>query len=180
MKTLKPISLIGMVLLLIAGACENLPVPELETSDSSPLKCYVPPECCELKLFAGQDEFVGTLDITCDGELLFVTYLMEVGWCLTETHLDVAGSLAGIPQTKKGNPIPGKFADKDEHDCVSNFTYSIDVSSLGCEGLIIAAHAVVKEKCTRRMETAWGSLCGKSESFPGSSWATYIEYTPCE
>ncbi|MBA7552163.1 hypothetical protein ES705_44718 [subsurface metagenome] len=65
---------------------------------------------------------------------------------MTETHLHVATSLAGIPQTKKGNPIPGKFEENDEHDCVAEFLYTYDLAGRGWTvdtQLHIAAHAVV-------------------------------------
>ena len=34
---------------------------------------------------------------------------------MRETHLAVATTLTGIPQTKTGSPIPGKFDVKDSH-----------------------------------------------------------------
>ena len=114
------------------------------------------------------------------------------GWCLTETHLHVATSLEGIPQTKKGNPIPGKFTYKDEYDpCVTERIYDIDLD--GYTGTVyIAAHAVVcKEECIDGVlvcvcETAWAGInyiCLNDDrvatgiDFPGRNWATYFTYT---
>ena len=47
----------------------------------------------------------------------------NVDWRILETHLHIATSLAGIPQTKTGNPIPGKFEYKGEHDSVESYQY---------------------------------------------------------
>ena len=49
---------------------------------------------------------VGDVTVTNDCTNLYVTYRTTPGWCITETHLHVAGSEVDIPQTKKGNPIP--------------------------------------------------------------------------
>ncbi|MHA2005638.1 MAG: hypothetical protein ACW960_16370 [Candidatus Thorarchaeota archaeon] len=52
---------------------------------------------------------VGEVRVWNDGDNLYVEFITEDGWCLLETHLSVAESLDGIPQTKKNNPIPGHF-----------------------------------------------------------------------
>ena len=106
------------------------------------------------------------------------------GWCLTETHLHVATSLEGIPQTKKGNPIPGKFTYKDEYDpCVTEYTNDIGLG--GYTGTVyIAFHAVVcKEICGKCVcETAWAGIDTDCDNlatdydFPGKNWATYLIY----
>lgn len=95
-------------------------------------------------LLAGQNMDVGDVIVQRVGDILYVKYVItEDGWCLTETHLHVADSLGGIPQTKKGNPIPGQFDYKEEHGCVTEYAYPpIDVSGLGMT-LYIAAHAAV-------------------------------------
>jgi hypothetical protein len=65
---------------------------------------------------------------------------------ISETHLHVATSLEGIPQ-KNGNPPPGQFEFKMEHDpWVDDYTYMILLGdwTVG-EALYIAAHAVVKD-----------------------------------
>ncbi|MCK4730839.1 MAG: hypothetical protein KAT65_00145 [Methanophagales archaeon] len=76
-----------------------------------------------------------------DDDNLYVKYVTD-GWCLTETHLHIDISLDGIPQ-KKGNPIPGRFDYKTEHDCVTEYTYAIPQDWDYCPELYIAAHAVV-------------------------------------
>jgi hypothetical protein len=82
-----------------------------------------------------------------DGTDLFVKYLITVaGWCITETHLHVADTMGEVPQ-KNGNPTPGHFTYNDEHDCVTEYMYTIPLGDVECgeDNLIIAAHAVVEK-----------------------------------
>jgi hypothetical protein len=88
---------------------------------------------------------VGDVHVWNDGEYLYVEYVVtDEEWCLTETHLEVAIALEDIPQ-KNGNPPPGQFTYKGEHDCVLGVTYTIPLGdwALGTE-LLIAAHGVVQ------------------------------------
>jgi len=72
-----------------------------------------------------------------------VTYSMLAGFCLDETHLQVALQLSGVPQ-KNGNPPPGQFDNSHSLSCASSDTYTVNVN-LGAtdNGVIIAAHSVV-------------------------------------
>jgi hypothetical protein len=97
-------------------------------------------------LIAGQYTDVGDVLVWNDEENLYVKYLIsEPNLCLDETHLQVATSLAGIPQTKNGNPIPGQFAYQNDHDlCIDEYTYSIPLNNWEPgTSLYLAAHAVV-------------------------------------
>jgi hypothetical protein len=130
-------------------------------------------------LYAGQHYLVGSVKVWNDADYLYVQYLVnDKKWRITETHLHVADSLEGIPQ-KNGNPPPGKFDYKGEHDCVTKVTYKIPLDCWDCNDILyIAAHAVVGHD-----ETAWG--CGPDGDgcleFPGKNWATYLIYTlQCE
>ncbi len=131
-------------------------------------------DACET-LWAGQAINAGDVLVSDDGFFLYVTYATTGGWELQLTHLAVADDLSGIPQTKKGNPIPGHFPYAAEHDpTVTMYTYVIPLSDLGDltdDILVIAAHAEVVNGDWE--ETAWA---GELE-FPGKNWATYIEYT---
>lgn len=92
-----------------------------------------------------------------DTGYLYVKYLTTEDWCLTETHLHVADSLAGIPQ-KNGNPPPGKFDYAMEHDCVTEYTYPIDLNGwTPGTGLYIAAHAVVWDKTSETSTAVFSS-----------------------
>lgn len=103
-----------------------------------------------VELIAGQTMDVGQVKVWNDDDTLYVKY-ETAGWCLTETHLHLATSLDGIPQTKKGNPIPGQFDYSTEHSpCVTEYTYEIPLAWDPDTELFIAAHAAAGE-----METMW-------------------------
>src|SRR5262245_20466537 len=93
-------------------------------------------------LIAGQNKHSGAIKIWDDGKSLYILYETIDPWCLTETHLAVASSLADIPQAN-GNPIPGQFLYKNTHNCVSNFLYKIPLPNNSCT-VYVATHAVVK------------------------------------
>ena len=149
-------------------------------------------EADSFPLYAGQDMLVGEVLVWDDGENLCVKYQLNdeaiaEGWLLTETHLAVATSLDDIPQTKKGNPIPGQFPYGDDDLGGVEFYYQkcILFSDIGSEvvcdsEIIIAAHAVVckliDDVWTEECETAWGGVEVGKEDFPGKNWATYFEY----
>jgi hypothetical protein len=70
-------------------------------------------------LIAGQHMDVGDIVVQRFGDDLCVEYQLSAealaeGWFLTETHLAVAGDPADLPQTKKGDPIPGRFPYGDD------------------------------------------------------------------
>ena len=96
-------------------------------------------------------------------------------WEMTETHVAVADSLEGIPQTKSGNPKVGNFPYAMEHNpAVTTYTYVIDLEwEVGTE-LYIAAHAVVQDGC--RQETAWADCQGPAFLFPGANWASFVTH----
>jgi hypothetical protein len=109
---------------------------------------------------------------------LYVKYVVDAPWCITETHLQVTTSFNGIPQTK-GNPVPGHFDYSGMHECVPEVVYTIPLDdwTLGTE-LVIAAHAVVAQEVVvddssyMQYATAWGA----GYVFPGKTWATYFNY----
>ena len=95
-------------------------------------------------LLAGQTNDVGDVLVWNDGSNLYVKFVVSSG-CLRETHVHVATSLSGIPQTKTGNPIPGKFEYSDPHGCVTEYTYQIPLTWAAGTPLYIAAHAALGE-----------------------------------
>jgi len=129
------------------------------------------------ELVAGQNTVIGTVTVSNDDTSLYVIYdTTGSDWVITETHLEVAAELTDIPQTKKGNPIPGKFEYSTEHDpAVTEHTYTIPLED-GNKVLCIAAHAKVEKRIDGEIiqeETAWaGDL-----PFDGKNWATYSKYT---
>jgi len=130
-------------------------------------------------LIAGQHDDVGSISVWNDSQYLYVKFKTRWGVRLTESHLHVATGLDGIPQTKKGNPIPGQFDHKTDH-CfwVRKYTYKIPLESGWTPGteLFIAGHAEVfmwwLGNCCR-FESAWG----EGDDFPGKNWAMYFKYT---
>jgi len=127
MKKLMYLLSIVLISSLVLTGCSLLSnisqVPATDQSGITYLTKHAENAPFESILFAGQNIDVGTVSVWNDEENLYITYDTTGGWEMTETHLAVAGSLPGIPQTKKGNPIPGKFPyqccyDEDEGEWV--------------------------------------------------------------
>jgi len=133
-------------------------------------------------LFAGQTIDSGTVQVSNDEDYLYVTFTATDPWWLSQTHLHVADSQEGIPQTKKGNPKIGNFTYQYTHDpLVWEYMYTIPKSQLSLDGnnsVVIAAHAVVVQLDDAGYvvanETGWAD--GKTFVDRGS-WATYFQYT---
>jgi hypothetical protein len=138
------------------------------------------------RLVAGQNQIVGWVFVDNDASALTITFetRYDLGFCLNETNLHVADSLAGIPQTSSGNPKVGQFDYQGTHSCVGQVTYIVPLDGWtpGTQ-LFIAAHAVVGNWNTNQWpdyeETGWGVECGDitNHPFPGGSWANYFLYT---
>ena len=132
-------------------------------------------------LVAGQHYTAGTITIANDENNLYVQYQTDSPWMMSEAHAMAATTLAGIPQSKSGNPIPGRFSYSATFDPqVSAYTFAIPLSSLTALGntVYVAAHAVVQApREAGGSQTAWGY----GPDFPGNNWATYIMYSlqPC-
>jgi len=143
-----------------------------------------PQEDCEPQVFtlwAGQTIESGTVTVTNDDEYLHVTFETSGDWLLTETQLHVAEEMSGIPTNNPGNPIPGQFEYKTEHDFVSSYTYKILLSDLEADEedpmLVVATHAVVVkldgDGNITQSETGWG---GDLEGPTGNRWWFYGTY----
>lgn len=126
----------------------------------------------QVDLIAGQHYTVGSICVANDGNTLCVEYKLNAGQCMTESHLEIALTLADIPQTKSGNPKVGKFTYSTNHSPpTSEFSYCISLDELGFapgSELVIAAHAAM---CSG--ETGWGEGPG----FSGNNWAMYLGHT---
>ena len=171
-------SLMIAMLLLVTISCagrDNAVSPVTPTiasgSDTARDLFYLPPVYCgemtRTLLIAGQNIVIGEVLVTNDAQFLYVEYVTWPPWVLVETHVAVADSLEGIPQTKSGNPKVGQFA------------YNIDSwidRSLWPNGMLlyVAAHAKVWKLGEKgeviQEETAWG----KGQPFPGNNWAMYF------
>lgn len=129
-------------------------------------------------LIAGQHYTAGQITIANDETYIYVNYATSAPWLMSEAHAAAAATLAGIPQSKAGNPIPGRFSYSATFDPqVTNYTFSIPLDDLAAETgqVFVAAHAVVQApKSQGGSQTAWGD----GADFPGANWATYFIYTP--
>jgi len=127
-------------------------------------------------IFAGRNIFVGYVDVWSEAQYVYVKYTTTTNWFLTETHLHLAMDWRQIPQTRKGNPIPGHFAHQMEHNFVTEYTYQIPLNDYKGIPRYGAAHCelvkIVNGKKVQE-ETGWG----KGYEFPGRNWAWYFEIT---
>lgn len=110
-------------------------------------------------LIAGQDMDVGDVLVWNDETNLYVKFELTGDWCLLETHVAVGGSAAEIPQTKKENPIPGKFmytASYSNPPCEqSTDPYVIPLEWEYGDEIAIAAHASVARPIAGCYERVW-------------------------
>jgi hypothetical protein len=95
---------------------------------------------------------IGVVQVCNDYSDLHVTYVInDTDWCMTKTNLDVADSLAGIPQNPHGKPLTGRFDYKNEHHpCAENFGVTIALGDWAGQDpptvLYIAANATVSDR----------------------------------
>lgn len=151
MKRARRIAAVVMALVLSFGL---VPATAMAHTEGDPF-------VTDLIADGGENGFkVGEVQVWNDGDTLSVKYVItDLDWCITETHLQVAAALEGIPQ-KKGNPPPGQFDYKEEHECVTDYTYVIDLNGWDPgTPLYIAAHAEVQkcetEPLTLHPELTW-------------------------
>jgi hypothetical protein len=149
-------------------------------SGANPVSAHTEADPLVTDLIAGKSMDVGDVLVWNDADHLYIKYAITGGdWCMGEVHLHVATSLGEIPQTKKGNPIPGKFDHKADLDCAPETTFVIPLTwAVGAE-VYIAAKAEVSGSPGPEAkvsyffpEGAWAS----GPDFPGSNWATYFTY----
>jgi hypothetical protein len=163
MKKLYYLIILTVILGLVLTGCFLSNVGQVPTTGQSGIT-YLTKHTEELPFFTdliadGRDLAIDVGDVLVwnDGDTLYVKYVItEAGWCLTETHLHVATILTDIPQ-KNGNPPPGQFDYKEEHECVPDYTYEIPLTWDPNTELFIAAHAVVEynETGTFMPDLAW-------------------------
>lgn len=130
--------------------------------------------------YAGQHILAGTITVQNDAINMYVTFHTEGGWVMQQTHLYV-GPLSGLPRGASGNPKIGNFPYKQPHDPrVTDYTYTIPLSSLSSNCIIVAAHAEVGQISSNGSfingETAWGA---GNQISSGGSWASYFDYCIC-
>lgn len=143
------------------------------TADGSGVLCFT--------LLAGQTIDAGSVCVELDGSNLLVTYQTTGGWELIETHLWVGISLADLPMTKKGNPIPGQFPYvSGDITGQTSYTFTVPVS-ITCPGddqmYYMAAHAALQKvngDGGYQTETGWSD--GDRFTDKGN-WGTFSTFT---
>ena len=143
-------------------------------------------------LKAGQSIDAGSVTVSYDGGVLCVKYEVGEDWKLVETHFAIATSPGDIPQTKKGNPIPGHFSYGDdelgEYDEDGNLVGGVDsyeecieleleVGDVICiaaqANLLNIVDTDVDGNLLLQTETGWGD----GIDFAGKNWAMYFTFT---
>jgi len=134
-------------------------------------------------LYAGQTIEAGTVTLQVDGDDLTVTYDTTDGWELVEVHLWVGTSLADMPQTRTGNPIPGQFPyASGDITGQTSYTVTIPLEDLefSCPGddltYLVAAHASLRKDDGSggyQTETGWGD---GDRIVDKGNWATYFDF----
>ena len=143
---------------------------------ASPAHAQVCGTPVETQLVAGQYYYAGTVRIFNDSSNIYVQYTTDTPWTISEAHAAVAATLQGLPQTKGGNPIPGRFAYSATFDPeVTSYTFVVPASGVFAtnQTVYVAAHAVVQApRSEGGSQTAWGY----GPDFSGANWATYMTY----
>ena len=85
-----------------------------------------------LRTASTRDKNTDIGDVTVDNNATHLLIQIDLtgGWCMSESHVAVASTLAGIPQVN-GNPVPGQFPYKDTYSpCATTDSYSIPLTGL--------------------------------------------------
>jgi hypothetical protein len=148
----------------------------VQTSDGTGIQSFT--------LLAGQTIDSGTVSTQVVGDNLKVTYTASGGWTLNEVHLWVGGDIADMPQTRKGNPIPGKFPHVSGNIApATTYTLNVSLADLGfaCPGddktYLVGAHASMSKTNSDgsvQNETGWSDGAKISER---GNWATLSTLT---
>jgi hypothetical protein len=79
--------------------------------------------------YAGQHIAIGSVCITISDGIVYIDYILENGWKLNEAHAWAGDSLANVPKTGSGNPIPGQFPLSGNPSGVTTYTLSAPLST---------------------------------------------------
>lgn len=136
-------------------------------------------ETMTFDLIAGQHIDAGSLNISNDDNYIYVEYVGEMDWMISEIHFYM-GSAEGIPTNKKGTPVPGHFPYKYEFDSpVTSFSFKIPSKNFdSCN--VFLAHAVVvargMDDLVNMEETAWAGCISFEDYFGITRWGLLCEY----
>jgi len=162
-----------MMGLTACGGSGSPTLPSQPAADQPRLVSYTPDSWCGdqtiVNLIAGQNFDAGQVIVSNDEDYLYVDIVVDDPWVLIDNQVAVADSLDGIPQTRNGNPIPGKFPYTIGDPIPLNW-------ECGTE-LYVAVHAVVQMLDENgeiiRTDTGWG----EGPRFNNKQWAMYFMST---
>ena len=164
----------ALVVILALAFSSLAPATQVSSSTLPAANSVSEPLCgspTTVRLLSDKNVDAGTVTVANGATTLFVTYRTKANYKLTMTQVAVANTLAAIPVTSKGNPIPGQFPYKIRHANVTSFTYAIPRSGLG-SSFFVAAHADVLKTGATKIEGAWGE---GTAFVPGKrSWGMYF------
>lgn len=133
----------------------------------------MPAMATDYTLWAGKDKTdVGTVSVTNDASNIYVTFTLDEGWYMNESHVAVAP----FPKTQKGNPKVGQFGYSAVFD-VPEDEYTFTVPYTGPYPVSIATQADVVHETDTVYDLAEGAWAGNT-NFDWKNWAVYFSYTP--
>jgi len=151
-------------------------------------------------LWAGQTIDVGYIEVSDDGEYLYIEYHVNESWSMVETQIELANDPSEIPMNGAGNPKPGQFDviielnETGSYEVVQGDAEIVDtyvgengetvvVIKIPYNGEdIIAVHGTVVDEngnsetfWAGNLDENWNPMDGTHE-FPGNRWGWYFEY----
>jgi len=136
--------------------------------------CGAVPEVFELTDSQGNP--VGQLSVSNNRQNIFVTYMLSGDYCLAATDLEVATSLAEVPQ-ENGSPLPDQFEFRSQQSqCLQHRVYVVpftDPRKLA-DKLYLPAHA----SFTNAQSGAPGEAWTTCYPFPAEDGTGYCTYAP--
>ena len=136
--------------------------------------CGAVPEVFELT--GSQGNPVGQLSVSNNRQNIFVTYSLTGDYCLAATDLEVATSLADIPQ-ENGSPLPDQFEFRSQQgQCLQSIAYVVPLTDARklSDQLYLAAHASFTSAQSGTPDEAWTSCF----PFPANDGTGYCNYAP--
>ena len=176
--------LFGMI--LVAGSlfwsCQkeevlNLPEENLQLK-SVPGQSVCQPEF--IPLVTRQNTDVGSLVILNDSDFLYVTFVANDSYTISETHLWVGVNVDDVPQNGNDIPTPGKFPFRSTISADHSFTINLSDIYLKSEilegkSVYLFAHTVLTNNETGETESAWSA----GETFGTQRWGSYSVIQCC-
>jgi hypothetical protein len=166
----------GAIVVAVLCCCAGAYAQCVVTEDLSGVQCQT--------LLAGQTIDAGAVCVEVLGSDLLVTYVTDNGWELVETHTWVGDSLGKLPQTKQGNPVPGRFPyQSGDISGATSHTVVIPLAVLGIDcdlnasdtTLFVAAHAALQKPGGAgggtQTETGWAD---GDRFVDKGNWGTYF------